>query len=101
MAALTASLSRVIVSSTEWHMRESMSRRIGLLVACALAVVACDRSATKTGDADVGGSIIVATQAEPVTLLPPLVSAIDEGRPSGVSARSAGRPARPSARALG
>lgn len=59
-------------------MRESMSRRIGLLVACALAVVACDRSATKTGDADVGGSIIVATQAEPVTLLPPLVSAIDE-----------------------
>jgi peptide/nickel transport system substrate-binding protein len=59
-------------------MRESMSRRMSFLVSSLLTIAACDGGAARSGDTDVGGSIIVATQAEPRTLLPPLVSAIDE-----------------------
>ena len=60
-------------------MRESLGSRIGVLVASTMALVACEGGATKTGDAsEVGGSVIIATQAEPRTLLPPLISAIDE-----------------------
>ena len=60
-------------------MRESFGPRIRVLLACTGLLAACDRGATTTGDAgDVGGSIIVATQAEPRTLLPPLITQIDE-----------------------
>ena len=59
-------------------MRESMSRRMSVLVTCTLTIAACDGGAAKSGEDEVGGSIIVATQAEPRTLLPPLFSAIDE-----------------------
>ena len=60
-------------------MRESTGPRIAILVACALAVAACDGGATKSEDAStVGGSIVIAAQNEPRTLLPPLVTQIDE-----------------------
>ena len=60
-------------------MRESIGPRISILVACTLAVVACDSGATKSDDAsDVGGSIVIAAQNEPRTLLPPLINQIDE-----------------------
>ena len=60
-------------------MRESTGPRITILVACALAVAACDGGATKSEDASaVGGSIIIAMQNEPRSLLPPLINQIDE-----------------------
>jgi len=60
-------------------MRESIGPRISILVACALAAAACDRGTTKSDDASaVGGSIIIAMQNEPRSLLPPLINQIDE-----------------------
>jgi len=60
-------------------MRESIGPRISVLVACALALAACDSGATKSDDASaVGGSIIIAMQNEPRSLLPPLINQIDE-----------------------
>ena len=60
-------------------MRESIGPRISILVACALAAAACDRGTTKSDDASaVGGSIIIALQNEPRSLLPPLINQIDE-----------------------
>ena len=60
-------------------MRESIGPRITVLVACALALAACDSGATKSDDASaVGGSIIIAMQNEPRSLLPPLINQIDE-----------------------
>jgi peptide/nickel transport system substrate-binding protein len=60
-------------------MRESTGPRITILVAYALAVAACDGGATKSEDASaVGGSIIIAMQNEPRSLLPPLINQIDE-----------------------
>ena len=60
-------------------MRESVGPRISVLVACALALAACDSGATKSDDASaVGGSIIIAMQNEPRSLLPPLINQIDE-----------------------
>ena len=60
-------------------MRESIGPRISILVACTLAVAACDSGAAKSDDAsDVGGSIVIAAQNEPRTLLPPLITQIDE-----------------------
>src|SRR5678816_3674774 len=60
-------------------MRESTGPRISVLVACALALAACDSGATKSDDASaVGGSIIIAMQNEPRSLLPPLINQIDE-----------------------
>jgi len=60
-------------------MRESIGPRIRVLVACALAAAACDRGTTKSDDASaVGGSIVIAAQNEPRTLLPPLINQIDE-----------------------
>ena len=60
-------------------MRESTGPRITILVACALAVAACDGGATRSEDASaVGGSIIIAMQNEPRSLLPPLINQIDE-----------------------
>jgi peptide/nickel transport system substrate-binding protein len=60
-------------------MRESIGPRISVLVACALALAACDSGATKSDDASaVGGSIIIALQNEPRSLLPPLINQIDE-----------------------
>ena len=64
------------------NMRESIGPRISVLVACtlaSLAVAACDGGATKSDDANaVGGSIIIAAQNEPRTLLPPVITQIDE-----------------------
>src|SRR5262245_37739866 len=60
-------------------MRESIGPRISVLVACTLAVAACDSRTTKSDDASaVGGSIVIALQNEPRTLLPPLITQIDE-----------------------
>jgi peptide/nickel transport system substrate-binding protein len=60
-------------------MYETIARRITLVATCGLALVGSACGETRPVDADdVGGSIIVATQAEPRTLMPPLVSAIDE-----------------------
>ena len=60
-------------------MRESIGPRISILIACTLAVAACDGGATKSDDAsEVGGSIVIAAQNEPRTLLPPLIKQIDE-----------------------
>jgi len=60
-------------------MRESIGPRISVLVACVLTVAACDGGATKSEDASaVGGSIVIAAQNEPRTLLPPLATQIDE-----------------------
>ena len=60
-------------------MRESIGPRISVVVACALALAACDSGATKSDDASaVGGSIIIAMQNEPRSLLPPLINQIDE-----------------------
>jgi len=60
-------------------MRESTGPRITIVVAYALAVAACDGGATKSEDASaVGGSIIIAMQNEPRSLLPPLINQIDE-----------------------
>jgi peptide/nickel transport system substrate-binding protein len=59
-------------------MYESIGRRVCVLAACTLTTVACDGGAAKPNADDVGGSVVVAVQAEPQTLLPPLVTAIDE-----------------------
>ena len=60
-------------------MRESIGPRISVLVACAFAVAACEGGTTKSDDASaVGGSIVIAAQNEPRTLLPPLITQIDE-----------------------
>ena len=60
-------------------MRESIGPRISVLVACALAVAACDGGTKKSEDPSaVGGSIVIAAQNEPRTLLPPLITQIDE-----------------------
>ena len=60
-------------------MRESIGPRISILVACAVVLAACDGSATKSEDASaLGGSIVIAAQNEPRTLLPPLITQIDE-----------------------
>src|SRR5689334_7880936 len=56
-------------------MRQSSVSAIALI----LAAAACDRGAPAPANADgVGGSIVVAAQNEPRTLLPPLISQIDE-----------------------
>jgi peptide/nickel transport system substrate-binding protein len=60
-------------------MRNSIRPRISVLIACTLAVAACASDAKKSDDADaVGGSILIAAQNEPRTLLPPLITQIDE-----------------------
>jgi peptide/nickel transport system substrate-binding protein len=60
-------------------MRESIGPRISVLVACTVALAACDSGTTKSSDASaVGGSIVVAMQNEPRSLLPPLINQIDE-----------------------
>jgi len=60
-------------------MRESIGPRISVLVACTLAVAACAGDTKKPEDAStVGGSIVIAAQNEPRTLLPPLINQIDE-----------------------
>src|SRR5687768_16477534 len=61
------------------HMLGHLRHGAHVLIACVIATVACDGGATKSDAAgDVGGSIVVAAQTAPATLLPPLVSAIDE-----------------------
>jgi peptide/nickel transport system substrate-binding protein len=60
-------------------MRNSIRPRIGVLFVCTLAVAACASDAKKSDDASaVGGSILIAAQNEPRTLLPPLITQIDE-----------------------
>jgi peptide/nickel transport system substrate-binding protein len=60
-------------------MHGHLRRRAHVLLTCVITLVACDGGARKSGAAnEVGGSIVVAAQTEPGTLLPPLVSAIDE-----------------------
>ena len=61
-------------------MNQSIGRHhISLVAGCTLAIGACDGSANTPVDTDaVGGSIVVAMQTEPRTLLPPLLAAIDE-----------------------
>lgn len=60
-------------------MRESIRARSSALVVCALVIAACDGGAAKSGDESaVGGSIVISAQNEPRTLLPPLITAIDE-----------------------
>jgi peptide/nickel transport system substrate-binding protein len=60
-------------------MRRSIGRHLGALVTCSLTIIACDGSITSGADIGaVGGSIVVAAQTEPRTLLPPLLAAIDE-----------------------
>ena len=61
-------------------MHASIVLRLSVFAACASAIAACGGTAAKGDAADVGGSIVVAVQAEPQTLLPPLVAAIDEKR---------------------
>jgi peptide/nickel transport system substrate-binding protein len=61
------------------NMRESIGPRISVLVACTLTALACDGGAKKSDDAAaVGGSIVIAAQNEPRTLLPPVMTQIDE-----------------------
>lgn len=60
-------------------MRESIGPRIRVLVACTLAVAACTGREKQSVDAEaVGGSIVIAAQNEPRTLLPPLITQVDE-----------------------
>ena len=60
-------------------MRESIGPRICVLVACALGAAACGSATTKSDDTSaVGGSIVIAAQNEPRTLLPPVITQIDE-----------------------
>ena len=60
-------------------MRESIGPRICVLVACALGAAACGSPTTKSDDTSaVGGSIVIAAQNEPRTLLPPVITQIDE-----------------------
>ena len=59
-------------------MREAIGTRIGVLVVCTLAA-ACASDAKRLDDADaIGGSIVIAAQNEPRTLLPPVMTQIDE-----------------------
>src|SRR4029450_6504623 len=65
------------------NMRESIGPRISVLLAstlaCTLAAAACNAGEKQPVDAEaVGGSIVIAAQNEPRTLLPPLITQIDE-----------------------
>ena len=60
-------------------MRDSIGTRISVLIACTAALNACDNATTRSAASDaIGGSIVVVIQNEPRTLLPPLISQIDE-----------------------
>ena len=64
-------------------MREWIGPRISVLLAstlaCTLAAAACSAGEKQPVDAEaVGGSIVIAAQNEPRTLLPPLITPIDE-----------------------
>src|SRR4029450_2346993 len=61
------------------NMRESIGPRISVLLACTLAAGAGSAGEKQPVDAEaVGGSIVIAAQNEPRTLLPPLITAVDE-----------------------
>src|SRR5688500_4584988 len=59
-------------------MHQSIGVRFRVLLGCSLTITACDGAAKRGDAAEFGGSIVVATQNEPRTLLPPVVSQIDE-----------------------
>ena len=61
-------------------MRESIGPRFAALIACTSALLACGEGGANRGASDdpMGGSIIIAVQSEPRTLLPPLIQYIDE-----------------------